>query len=102
MLDNVDLPKIDHNFSDLTADSLQQAWQGENKQRRWRRFYRLFVIFIIILMLGGLLLIGWSTVKQDSSGWALWLKNKQNQVIKDIKQWQNNNERAVIEGNLLR
>lgn len=43
---NDKLPKIGNDFSDLTADSLQQAWRGETKQQRWRRAYRSLTIFI--------------------------------------------------------
>jgi len=102
MLDNDNLPKIDHNFSDLTADSLQQAWREENKQQRRRKYYWTFVIFLLAVVIGGLAIISWSTLRQGSSNWSRWIKDKSDQTLQGLKQWQANNERSVIEGDLLK
>lgn len=99
---NDKLPKIDNDFNDLTADSLQQAWRGETKQQRWRRAYRSLTIFLLIIMIGGLLMIIWPTMRQNSSTWSVWFKNKAGQALDGFKQWQVNSERSIIEGDILK
>ena len=99
---NSQAPKIDNDFAQLTGDSLQQAWHGEAKQQRWRRAYWSLAIIILIIMVGGLLVIGWSAFQHNLSSWSAWLKDKTGQTVDNLQQWQLNNERSIIEGNILK
>lgn len=99
---NKQTPKIDNDFSNLTADSLQQAWRGETKQQRWRLAYRSSAVLLLIIMIGGLLMIIWPTMRQNSSTWLVWFKNKAGQALDGFKQWQVNSERSIIEGDILK
>ncbi len=99
---NSQAPKIDNDFAQLTGDSLQQAWRGEAKQQRWRRVYWSLAILILIIMIGGLLVIGWPTFQHNFSNWSAWLKDKTGQTVDNLQQWQLNNERSIIEGNILK
>ncbi len=99
---NKQTPKIDNDFSNLTADSLQQAWRGETKQQRWRLAHRSSAVLLLIIIIGGLLVIIWPTMRQNSSTWSVWLKNKAGQALDGFKQWQVNSERSIIEGDILK
>jgi len=99
---NIQGPKIDNDFAQLTGDSLQQAWRGEAKQQRWRRAYWSLAIIILIIMIGGLLVIGWPSFQRNLSNWSAWIKDKTGQTVDNLQQWQLNNERSIIEGNILK
>lgn len=99
---NKQTPKIDNDFSNLTADSLQQAWRGETKQRLWRLAYRSSAVFLLIIMIGGLLVIIWPTTRQSLANWSTWFKNKSGQALDSFKEWQLNSEKSIIEGNILK
>jgi hypothetical protein len=101
MLDNQP-PKIDNDFSNLTVDSLQQAWRGEAKQQRWRRAYLSTAIILLIIMITGLLMILWPTMRQNLAAWPVWFKNRTGQTLNSLKEWQVNNERSIIEGDILK
>lgn len=95
-------PKIDNDFSQLTGDSLQQAWRGEAKQQRWRRTYWSLAVVIVVIMIGGLLVISWPSFQHSFSHWSAWFKDKTGQTVNNLQQWQLKNERSVIEGNILK
>lgn len=99
---NFQRPKIDNSFSQLTGDSLQQAWHGEAKQQRWRRAYWSLAIIILIITIGGLLVVGWPAFQRNFVNWSAWLKDKAGHTVDSLRQWQLNNERSIIEGKILK
>ena len=102
MVNNSDLPKLDQDFTSLSADSLQQAWNQEAKQRRRRQFYLAFIVLLLIIVIGGLLAISWPGIQQGTGSWPDKLKQKADQAMSSLKKWQSDNEKAVIEGDILK
>lgn len=47
-------------------------------------------------------MIIWPTMRQNSSTWSVWFKNKAGQALDGFKQWQVNSERSIIEGDILK
>ena len=102
-MSNPSAPKIKHDCSQLTGDSLQQAWSNEAKQRRWRRAYWSLAIIIAIIVIVSLVVTSWPILKTNwTNKWSVWLKNKAEQTIDSIHKWQLQNEQTVIEGNIFK
>lgn len=102
MANNSYLPKLDQDFTSLSADSLQQAWNNEAKQRNRRQFYVASIVLLLIVVIGGLLAISWPSLRQGAGNLPERFYDKADQLMGGLKQWQSANEKAVIEGDILK
>ncbi len=84
------------------TDNLQQAWQEENKLSKWRRSLYIIATIFSLLIIGGLLIICWPTAKENTANWKQNLIKKSHELVIKIKEWQNNNEQQVINGDILK
>lgn len=84
------------------TDNLQQAWQEEAKKSQRRQFLIATAILFGALIIIGLFIISWPKLKATSSQWQEMLTGKSQQLLEDLKQWQNDSEQQVINGNILK
>lgn len=84
------------------TDNLQQAWQEEAKKSQRRQFLIITVVLFGSLIVIGLFVISWPKLKATGNQWQETLTKKSQQLLEDLKQWQNNNEQQVINGNILK
>ncbi len=84
------------------TDNLQQAWQEEAKKSQRRQFLIATAILFGALIIIGLFIISWPKLKATSSQWQETLTKKSQQLLEDLKQWQNDSEQQVINGNILK
>jgi predicted PurR-regulated permease PerM len=95
-------PIIKNDLSNSAASGLQQAWNFEDRHRRWRKIYLISGIFLVIIVIGGLLIVSWPAISSGSGDWLTKAKNRVKKWPQDFQQWQNNSERAIIEGDILK
>ena len=84
------------------TDNLQQAWQEEAKKSQRRQFLIITAVLFGSLIVIGLLVIGWPKLRTTGGQWQETLVKKSQQLVEDLKQWQNNNEQQVIKGDILK
>lgn len=99
---NNDLPKIDHDFSSLTADSLQQAWQSEAKQQRWRKLSKIMATCFLLALASGLIALSWPSMRQKIDSLPNLLKSKLEYFKQSLKEWEASNEQMIIQGDILK
>ncbi|HNW55560.1 MAG TPA: hypothetical protein PKN62_00545 [bacterium] len=84
------------------TDDLQQAWHEESKLSKWRRSLYIVAAIFSLIIISGLLIICWPTAKGNASTWKQTIATKAHQLVIGLKEWQNNNEKKVIEGDILK
>lgn len=84
------------------TEDLQQVWHEEAKLSKWRRLLYIIATIFSLLIIGGLLILCWPTAKENTANWKKNIINKSHELVIKLKEWQNNSEQQVINGDILK